>query len=58
MKRALFLLTLAAATVTVTSLRAVRQRRATQVARGNAAGACANHHRTMRWSAYTAADFS
>jgi hypothetical protein len=58
MKRALFLITLAAATLTLTSLRTERQRRITRIARETVAGGCADHRRTMRWSAYTAADFS
>jgi hypothetical protein len=57
MKRALFLISLAAAAVTLTSLSAARSRNR-RASGGTLAGACANHHCGSRWSAYTAADFS
>ncbi len=56
MKRALFLVSLAAAAVTFTTLRAARTRNA-RLSHGTLAGQCTNHHRG-RWSSYTAADFS
>jgi|GEM_PF-2948986 hypothetical protein len=59
MNRALFLISLAAAaTMTLTSLRAARRRQRRQLSRGAVAGQCADHRRTLRWSGYTAADFS
>jgi hypothetical protein len=57
MKRALFLVSLAAAAVTFTSLRAANAR-SRRLRRGNIAGQCADHRRKSRWSAYTAADFT
>jgi hypothetical protein len=57
MKRALFLVSLAAAAITFTSLRAANARNH-RLHYGNTAGQCDNHHRKSRWSAYTAADFT
>jgi hypothetical protein len=57
MKRALFLVTLAAAAAAFTTLRAASARNH-RLRYGNVAGQCANHHRNSRWSTYTAADFS
>jgi hypothetical protein len=57
MKRALFLVTLAAAAVTFTSLSAARARNR-RVCSHAMAGGCSNHRRRSRWSGYTAADFS
>jgi len=57
MKRSLFLLGVAGAVVALTSLRLGTPRHA-RLRSGLIAGGCANHRRKLRWSGYTAADFS
>ena len=57
MKRVLFLVSLAATTIALTSLR-VANARSRRSSRGPIAGQCANNHGRGRWSAYTSADFS
>jgi hypothetical protein len=57
MKRALFLVSLAAAAVTFTSLRAANARN-NRLRHGAVAGQCADYHHKSRWSAYTTADFT
>jgi hypothetical protein len=57
MKRAFFLLGLAGAAFVVTSVRGGIVRRA-QSRRCPAAGRCADSRRKLRWSGYTAADFT
>jgi hypothetical protein len=57
MKRAFFLLGLAGAAIAVTSLRGSYARRAVS-RRCPSAGRCADSRRKLRWSGYTAADFT
>jgi hypothetical protein len=56
MKRAFFLLGLAGAALTITTVRIGMLRRTRRS--GEVAGRCANQRRTLRWSGYTAADFT
>jgi hypothetical protein len=57
MKRSFFLFGLAGAALMITSVRISAVRRA-RTARGPIAGRCADSRRKLRWSGYTAADFS
>jgi hypothetical protein len=57
MKRAAFLLGLASAALVVTSFRSAGSRRAAS-RRCPSAGRCADSRRKLRWSGYTAADFT
>jgi hypothetical protein len=57
MTRALFLAGVAAAALAVTSL-GLSARRGRAGARGQVAGRCANQRHRLRWSGYSAADFT
>jgi hypothetical protein len=57
MKRAAFLLGLAGAALIATTVRGGIARRA-QSRRCPTAGRCADNRRKLRWSGYTAADFT
>jgi hypothetical protein len=57
MKRAAFLLGLAGAAFIVTAFRGAGARRAAS-RRCPSAGRCADSRRKLRWSGYTAADFT
>jgi hypothetical protein len=57
MKRSFFLLGLAGAALTIASVRIATLRRA-RLRGGALAGRCVNQRRKLRWSGYTAADFS
>jgi len=58
MKRSLFLLgAVAVAVLALTPLRLAAARRVPRLGSGQA-GRCANRRRKLRWSSYTAADFS
>jgi hypothetical protein len=56
MKRSLFLLGLAGAALTITTVRVRMLRRARRS--GELAGRCADQRRNLRWTSYTAADFA
>jgi hypothetical protein len=57
MKRSFFLLGLAGAALTIASVRIATLRRA-RLRGGALVGRCVNQRRKLRWSGYTAADFS
>jgi hypothetical protein len=57
MKRSWFLLGLTGAALTVVSLR-LRSAGRARLGRDAVAGRCADQRRKLRWSGYTAADFS
>ena len=57
MKRSFFLLSFAGAALAFTSVRIALTRRTRRRA-GPVAGQCADRRRKLRWSGYTAADFS
>ena len=57
MKRSLFLVACAGAALALAALRPGFPNRL-RLRRGPVAGGCADHSRRLRWSGYTAADFS